>query len=163
MRFFTLSCSWVFVFAFQAQDCPSVSKNPKVDSLYCEALHFAYAENFKASLILFDQIISLDPEVEEVFFDRGILKEHVGDKLGAIQDFSCEIKRQHRFADAYYLRGKLYLESNQYKLALKDLKRANRLDSKNADAHCLCAEAATQLKKTKLSQRKATQCRLLKQ
>lgn len=163
MRFFVLILSWFLVFELQAQDCPSVSKIPTVDSLYCEALHFAYAEDFKASLILFDQIISLDPEVEEVFFDRGIIKEHLGDKTGAIQDFSQAIKTQHHFADAYYLRGKLHLELKQYELALKDLKRANRLDCMNAHAHCLCAEAATYLKKSKLSQRKAKQCRLLNQ
>ena len=163
MRSFVLTFSWVFIFALHAQDCPSVSKVPRVDSLYCEALHFAYLEDFQSSLIFFDQVIALDPEVEEVFFDRGIIKEHLGDKLGAIQDFSQAIKTQHHFADAYYLRGKLYLELNQYQLALNDLKRANRIDGMNAHAHCLCAEAAAYLKKTKLSQRKAEQCRLLNQ
>lgn len=163
MRFFVLTFSWFLVCAFRAQDCPSVSKIQGVDSLYCEALHFAYAEDFKSSLIRFDQVIALDPSVDEVFFDRGIIKDHLGDKPGAIQDLSQAIKTQHHFADAYYLRGKLHLELNQYELALKDLKRANRLDSMNAHAHCLCAEAATYLKKSKLSQRKEKQCRLLNQ
>jgi tetratricopeptide (TPR) repeat protein len=139
-----------------------VSQNPKADSLYLLAIELGYREQFKIAISYLDSAIQSDSNIEHVFFDRGVLKEHIGDTTGAIQDFTTQIQLDKRDADAYFLRGMLYFGSKNFTKAYQDLNKANHLDPGNADAHCYCADAAKALNKNRQFQRKSERCRLLK-
>ncbi len=150
-----------FVLEFQAQAQPRVSSSKIADSIYYLAIEAGYREQFQLAIEYFDSAISIDPQIESIYFDRAIMKEYIGDTLGAILDFSEQIKKNRKDADAYFLRGKIHFELQNYRWAYQDLNRANHLDSGNADAHCLCAAAAKELKKSRQVQLKTEQCRRL--
>lgn len=149
-------------FGHTQQTINQVSASVKADAYYQLAIESGYREQFKLAILYLDSAIQLDPKIDHVFFDRAVLKEHVGDAAGAIQDYSTQIHLDKKDADAYFLRGMLYYESNDFINAFHDLNKANRLDPGNADAHCSCAEAAKALNKKRQFQLKSERCRLLK-
>ena len=117
------------------------------EATYKMALDLCYRENFKDALPLFDALIASNSPIDQLYFDRGIIKKHLGDYTGAILDFSTQIEQTPQDADAYFLRGELLLQVANFETAFTDLKRATKLDPGNADAHCYLAKAAAQLGK----------------
>ncbi|MEN9700596.1 MAG: hypothetical protein RLZZ301_1794 [Bacteroidota bacterium] len=160
MRLFALIGLLLNGFLGSAQEAISRSKVAGVDSIYQLAIEAGYREQHQEAISYLTQVIALDPKTPEVYFDRGIQYEFLGMQTNAIADYTAAIKQNRHEADAWFLRGRMYVELHQYKLAFHDLNRANRLDPGNADAHCLCAEAAQHLNKTRQFQRKSAKCRL---
>lgn len=161
MNTFHLSLFFSLAGSLFAQQFQSVSKTPTVDSIYFQAIQMGYEERYSEALRFFDLVIALDPNVDQIYLDRGIIKSRLGDLHGAITDYSLQLKFSPKEADVYFLRGEIYLSQNDYHNAFRDLRRANRLDKGNADAHCYCAEAAKALNKNQIAKRKEVKCKLL--
>lgn len=158
MSAFFLSLFLFLTSGICAQEIQRVSKSPTIDSIYAQAIQMAYQERFTEALHLFDQVIALDPEVAQIYLDRGIIRTHLGDLKGATADYTHQLTFTPKEADVYFLRGEIYLSQKDYKNAYLDLKRANKLDKGNADAYCHCAEVANALNKTHVAKRKARAC-----
>ena len=127
--------------------------------LYAQATEFGYRNQFKEAEQLLSQIITLNPKDTEAYFDRAIMRENLGDTLGAIADLTKEIEIDSKNADNYFLRGMLYQKTNNYSLALKDFRKVNHLDFGNADAHFFAAQMYLKLqKKMFLVRRQLKQC-----
>lgn len=158
LRLFCITLSFLGFSLVRAQDSISVSQNPTVNSIYARAIQLSYEERFAEALPFFDQVIALDPFVSEIYLDRGIIKTRLGDAKGAIADFTIQLTQTPRLADAYFLRGELYLKEQLFQEAFHDFKKVGRLDAGNADAHCFCAEAAKALHKEKKARKEAMSC-----
>jgi len=117
--------------------------------LYQQATEYGYNNQFKEAEELLSVIIEINPFDSLAYFDRGIMRENMGDTIGAIADFTKEIAIDPKNADNYFLRGMLYQKTNKYKEALEDFHKVNHLDHGNADAHFFAAEMQQALKKQK--------------
>lgn len=117
--------------------------------LYEQATEFGYRNQYKESEAVLSQIIALHPKDSLAYFDRAIMRENIGDTIGAIADLTKAIEIDPKSADNYFLRGMLYKKSNKYKEALSDFQKVNRLDHGNADAHFFVAQINRVLKKNK--------------
>ena len=127
--------------------------------LYAKATEFGYRNQFKEAETVLSEIITLNPKDSEAYFDRAIMRENLGDTLGAIADLTREIEIDSKSADNYFLRGMLYQKTNNYSLALKDFRKVNHLDFGNADAHFFAAQMYLKLqKKMFLVRRQLKQC-----
>jgi tetratricopeptide (TPR) repeat protein len=115
--------------------------------LYNQATDFGYRNQFKESERFLSKIIELNPKDSMAYFDRAIMRENLGDTLGALSDLTKEIEIDPKSADNYFLRGILYKNSNKYEKALSDFEKVNHLDNGNADAHFFVAQMELALKK----------------
>jgi tetratricopeptide (TPR) repeat protein len=122
--------------------------------LYAQATEFGYRSQFKESERVLSKIIELNPKDSLAYFDRAIMRENLGDTLGALSDFTKEIEIDPKSADNYFLRGMLYKNSNKYEKALSDFEKVNHLDHGNADAHFFAAQMELALKKNKFNIRR---------
>lgn len=156
-------CLYCFLLCFGlpifAQEIRGNYPTHNIEIIYKEALNLSYQENFSAALPLFDSLINMNAPIEQLYFDRGMIKKHLGDRAGAIKDFSTQIDQTPQETDAYFLRGELLLQEANYQEAFSDLKTVTKKDSGNADAHCFLAIAAAQLGKTFVQKRHSKYCK----
>ncbi len=122
--------------------------------LYAQATDYGYRNQFKEAEYVLSQVIALCPNDSMAYFDRAIMRENLGDTLGAIADFTKEIEIDPKSADNYFLRGMLYKHSNKCKEALSDFQKVNHLDHGNADAHFFAAQMNVALKKNRFKVRR---------
>lgn len=127
--------------------------------LYAQATEFGYRNQFKEAEKILSKVIALFPNDSMAYFDRAIMRENLGDTLGAIADLTREIEIDEKSADNYFVRGILYQKTKKYSLALDDFRKVNRLDFGNADAHFFAAQMYLKLqKKMFLVRRQLKQC-----
>jgi tetratricopeptide (TPR) repeat protein len=117
--------------------------------LYAQATEYGYNNQFKEAEEILSVIIEINPLDSLAYLDRGIMRENMGDTIGAIADFSKEIEIDPKSADNYFLRGMLYQKTKRYEEALLDFRKVNHLDRGNADAHFFSAQMAILLKRNK--------------
>lgn len=122
--------------------------------LYEQATEFGYRNQFKDSERVLSKIIELYPNDLLAYLDRGIMRENMGDTIGAIADFSKEIEIDPKSADNYFLRGMLYQKTNNYENALSDFRKVNHLDAGNADAHFFAAQLYLELEKNRMKSKR---------
>lgn len=159
MNGFLYCCLLGFGLPFYAQEIQNNKPTTQIEILYNQALNLSYQENFSAALPLFDSLIAMNAQIDLLFFDRGMIKKHLGDFSGAILDFSEQIKQTPQEADAYFLRGELLLQEANFRAAYNDLKKVTKADAGNADAHCYLAKAAAELGKSFVEKRHSKYCK----
>jgi tetratricopeptide (TPR) repeat protein len=127
--------------------------------LYAQATEYGYRNQFKESERILSKIIELNPKDSLAYFDRAIMRENLGDTLGAISDLTKEIEIDPKNADNYFLRGMLYHKTKMYNEALADFKKVNQLDAGNADSHYFAAQLFLVLEQNKyLAKRQLKKC-----
>lgn len=122
--------------------------------LYAQATEYGYRNQFKESERVLSKIIELNPKDSMAYFDRAIMRENLGDTIGAISDLTKAIEIDPKSADNYFLRGMFYKNSNKHKEALSDFEKVNHLDNGNADAHFFAAQMEFTLNKNKFKVRR---------
>ena len=68
------------------------------------------------------------------WYNSGIDKFEEGNVLGAIKDFNAALELNPSLAEAYWGRGSVYAEMQEFDLALKDLSQCIKLDPGVGDA-----------------------------
>ena len=84
---------------------------------------------------LYSQIIGIDPNIAEVYINRGILRKNMKDEEGALQDYNKAIELNPNYAMAYNNRGVLRSDKNDNEAALQDYNKAIELNPNDADAY----------------------------
>lgn len=69
----------------------------------------------------YDSCVSIQPLGFDAYYARAIAKERIGDKPGAITDYSIMIHLDPEFTESYWNRSILYYETEFYDLANADL------------------------------------------
>ncbi len=82
----------------------------------------------------FDQVIRLNPDYANVWYNRGELKYDQGDFAGALADYNRAIGIQPRDAGYYNSRGHTNYRLGRFNQALADYNRAVAIDPNNAAA-----------------------------
>jgi tetratricopeptide (TPR) repeat protein len=77
----------------------------------------------------------LDAQLDEAYFNRGVLFDQVGDRENALADYTEAIRVAPRRADAYCARGIAFLERGVAGVAFEDLREAVRIDPSSYEAH----------------------------
>ncbi|HEY1919677.1 MAG TPA: tetratricopeptide repeat protein [Streptosporangiaceae bacterium] len=75
-----------------------------------------------------DEVVNLDPEYYDPYFDRSTAHRARGDLEGALRDLDHAIELNVAFADAYYNRADIRLEFGEEALAMADLDAALDVD-----------------------------------
>jgi tetratricopeptide (TPR) repeat protein len=86
----------------------------------------------KETLQDFNTVLSLNPEMPFVYYNRANVKLRLKEFHRAIDDYSMAIKIEPDMAEAYYNRALTLLYLKEEKLACKDLSKAGELGVKEA-------------------------------
>ena len=102
-----------------------------------------------AAKLLMDQNLQNLPGVERVFYNRGVFLNKAHRESEAIVDFTKTIalaKDQGYLAvNAYFNRGRIYFEQEQYQLAEQDFSKVIALEPSNSNAYILKGQALEKL------------------
>lgn len=80
--------------------------------------------NYRGAIAIFTELILINPNYAEAYFNRGIARARLNDYQGAIADHSQAIVLNGQLAEAYKARGKIYWQLGDRDSAIKDLETA---------------------------------------
>lgn len=81
----------------------------------------------------YNQVIRLQADDAEAYYNRGIAYENLREYQGAIVDYSQAIRLLPYFAQAYYKRGNARLELGDKHGAVEDVEKSARLFREQGD------------------------------
>ncbi|WP_373479851.1 tetratricopeptide repeat protein [Geminocystis sp.] len=84
------------------------------------AKNFFKKGNYKEAIILYDKALKENKTIPNTYLLRGICKYRLGDKQGALSDFSQVIEFKNNNGLAYHWRGYIYQDLGNYEEALKN-------------------------------------------
>jgi tetratricopeptide (TPR) repeat protein len=76
----------------------------------------------------FDEAIKLDPQLAEVYYNRGVAFYHGGLYKRAIQDYNEALRLGPQLHEAYYNRANAYCKLGQHEREIQDLDEAIRVN-----------------------------------
>lgn len=88
----------------------------------------------KEALPFFDIALKKAPGDAQLFYNRALAFQNLGETDKSIQDYSSCLRLAPLNAKAYYNRALAYMSKNDYSRAKRDLDRVTVIDRKNADA-----------------------------
>ena len=78
------------------------------------------------------QLQMINPNFAYVYYNRGVLYAHSGERVQAINDYTRAIELEPRLAEAYYNRGLLLLAEGKILEGTQDLSKAGELGISDA-------------------------------
>ena len=82
---------------------------------------------YQDAIVDFEQVIQLQPDNADAYYNRGLAKEVLGQYQSALADFAMALRMQPDYALAYYNRGSTKVTQKLFKDALVDLRTALEL------------------------------------
>jgi tetratricopeptide (TPR) repeat protein len=89
---------------------------------------------------------NLRAEKAKEYYTRGLAKQHKGDFVGAVDDYTRAVDANPKYKEAYYRRGVVRDFEGYRDLAIADYTRAIELDPKYADAYSERADVWAKMK-----------------
>ena len=103
----------------------------KIKRLLKKASEEYKAKNYDTYLVIFDEIINIDPQKSEAWFRRGTAKIKLKRYKEAIKDFDQSIKINAKYAKAWNSRGVAKMQLGQFEDAIKDFDESITLNPKD--------------------------------
>ena len=109
--------------------------NPKIQQLIAEFDKYYYEQNYIEAIKCCDEMKKLDPNVKEVYNNRGISYKNLGEYNRAIIDYTKAIEIDNKYTEAYNNRGISYRNLGKYKKSIVDYNKAIELNSNMPDIY----------------------------
>lgn len=93
-----------------------------------------FTDPHKAILYL-TNAVKLQPNDAEIYYNRGVAYENLGQYQPAIKDYNQAISLNPSYSEAFYNRGTIYSEIGQYQQAIEDFNQAVSLQPDDAEAY----------------------------
>ncbi len=93
------------------------------------------AGKYEKAIIRYDNALQRNPDLADVYYNRGNAKEYLGDTKGAIEDYNMAIRLNPEFANTYCNRGKAKDDLGDIKEAIEDYDMTIRLNPEHAYAY----------------------------
>ncbi len=92
-------------------------------------------ESWEEEIASYDEAISVDPEDANLYFNRGVAYDNLGQHAEAIRDYDKAISLGPEYVDAFLHRGLAYADLEQYQQAIQDYGECIRLDAQDSEAY----------------------------
>lgn len=92
-------------------------------------------EDLALELKRINNLIALDDQNANAFYNRGWIYEYKGKLEKAVEDYTRALTIDKGHTDAYYNRGLVYISQGEYKLAIKDFTEVIKLERGDADVY----------------------------
>jgi tetratricopeptide (TPR) repeat protein/predicted Ser/Thr protein kinase len=107
----------------------------RLEATYARGKRLGEEGGYEASLAAFSEVIALDPEHLDAYVQRGLVREHLGDVSGAIEDLDRVILLEPQDAHFRVNRAMARGKSGDLEGAIRDCTDAIRLDPRYAAAY----------------------------
>lgn len=101
-----------------------------IENLLVEGMERGIRGNYQGAIHIFTEIIKIDPQEIEAYYNRGIAYEKLNENQKAIADFNAVTNLNPNYGEAYVSRSQIYLKLSQKEAAILDLERALSLFEK---------------------------------
>ncbi len=105
----------------------TINLSPSADIYHQVGAIYSELGNIETALLNYNQAIALDPSLVKTYNNRGIIKRHQKDLLGAISDYSQGLSLDPKSLDCLRNRGIARQELQDYAGAIADYRRAANL------------------------------------
>jgi Tfp pilus assembly protein PilF len=95
-----------------------------IENLLIMGMEKGIKGDYQGAITTFSQIITLDPQAVEAYYNRGIAYMRINETQKAIADFNTAIRLNPSHAEAHLERGKIYLTLSQKEKAIQDFQTA---------------------------------------
>ena len=117
-KYFLLFIGSLLLMSVQSK---KVKQSP--DQLNIQAIRQIEIEQYDSAIVLFNELLKIDPTYPDAYYNRGGCKQFVGNHSGAIFDFDHAIKLNPKDEDCYYSRGLSKFEIKAFRGALQDFNK----------------------------------------
>ena len=114
---------------------PFQNNEDKIRQLMAEVNRYLKEQNYKELIKSCDEMKKLDPNVKEVYNNRGISYKNLGEYNRAIIDYTKAIEIDNKYTEAYNNRGISYRNLGKYKKSIVDYNKAIELNSNMPDIY----------------------------
>ena len=123
--------------AAQVESIARWQKRPRIRAYTQESCGHAKGNegNYKGAIAAYNKAIELNPDLVDVYINRGTAKGALGDFEGAIEDFNTAIRLNPEDVSAYNNRGNAKKALGNTKEAIADYNTAIQLDPENIRAY----------------------------
>ena len=118
--------------AEQAKKAEDAAKAAKVSQLFTEAFN---EKDSSRAIELYTQLLALNPDNAMAYYNRGVVKDDLGDKSGALSDYDKAISLNPDYAEAYNNRGNVKDDLGDKSGALSDYDKSIELNPDYAKAY----------------------------
>lgn len=92
-------------------------------------------EDLPLELKRINNLIALDDQNANAFYNRGWIYEYKGEFEKAVEDYTRALNIDKGHTDAYYNRGLIYIRQGKYRLAITDFGEVIKLKREDADVY----------------------------
>ncbi|MGK7933928.1 MAG: tetratricopeptide repeat protein [Microcystaceae cyanobacterium] len=96
----------------------------RLENLLISGMERGIKGDYQGAITIFSQVITLDAQAVEAYYNRGIAYFRMNQPQKAIADFNTTIELNPNHAEAYWERGKTYLILSQKEKAIQDFETA---------------------------------------
>ena len=128
--------SWDFVAAEWIIPLGQGQAKPEdVAGLFQQAIFLQDRERHAEAISIYDEILKLNPNDADIYYNRGIAYHKKGDCDKAVADYNQAISINPEYADAYDNRGVACYEKGEYDKAIADYNKAISINQEDAKAY----------------------------
>jgi Flp pilus assembly protein TadD len=110
-------------------------RDTNIKSLYMKALRLSKEGNYLKSIKEFNKLILQDPSNSEAISDRGVVKYHLNNLEGALEDMNTALNLDPSNPFRYASRAYIKERSGDTLGAIEDYRKSIELDPENAVSH----------------------------
>ena len=122
-----------------------IDKATSLDRNYIEGYKYLviaklFNNNYKGGVEMLDEVIETNSKDPNLLLYRGILRNHLGDSLGAKNDFDKALEIDSKYQLTYLYRSLLNASIGDFQNSLKDLQNYSEINFKGINTKCPLGE-----------------------
>lgn len=106
---------------FIAVSCSPVGKDNRIKILFEKANKKLNSQQYEAAIGLYDEILKMNPDVMQVYHNRGVAYYESGHPVLALADYNHVLNSDPENFELYFNRAKTYLDLGRYESCKEDV------------------------------------------
>ena len=112
-----------------------VATAPKADDFLLQATDKFNKNDYRGAIADYNQALKINPNLAQAYYNRGVVRDVLGDKQSAIADYNQALKINPNFDRAYYNRGVVRHILGDKQSAIADYNQALKINPNLAQAY----------------------------
>lgn len=106
--------------------CSPVGKDNRIKILFEKANKKLNSQQYEAAIVLYDEILDMNPDILQVYHNRGVAYYESGHPVLALADYNQVLNSDPENFELYFNRAKTYLDLGRYESCKEDVELLKR-------------------------------------
>jgi Flp pilus assembly protein TadD len=115
-----------FLAVFFMVSCSPVGKDNRIKILFEKANKRLNSQQYQAAIGLYDEILSMNPDIMQVYHNRGVAYYESGHPVLALADYNQVLNSEPENSELYFNRAKTYLDLGRFESCKEDVELLKR-------------------------------------